>query len=151
MQSTSEHAAAVVQAVDTRRQARRLAELALVIGALLALLWWLDPARAFVPVCAFHAITGLHCPGCGATRATHELLNGRLLAALQYNALWIVSLPIWLYAGASQARRYVYGRLLPADPTQKRWTFVILVAAALAFGLLRNLPVWPLDLLAPPG
>lgn len=37
--------------------------------------------------CSFRNITGLYCPGCGATHALYELLHGHLLISLQYNTL----------------------------------------------------------------
>ena len=37
------------------------------------------------PVCPFHAMTGLWCPGCGMTRATYALLDGNLAAAFSAN------------------------------------------------------------------
>ena len=60
-----------------------------------------DPADggAFVP-CPFRALTGLWCPGCGLTRATHHLLRGDVGQALRYNAFVIVILAaltaVWL-------------------------------------------------------
>ena len=38
-------------------------------------------------------MTGLSCPGCGAQRATHELLHLNLKSAFAYNPLLVVSLP----------------------------------------------------------
>lgn len=45
------------------------------------------------PKCIFKSITGLSCPGCGAQRATHELLHLNFKSAFAYNALLVVSLP----------------------------------------------------------
>lgn len=51
-------------------------------------LFFCDPTQhVFYPVCLFHAMTGLDCPGCGATRAAYQLLHGHLLRALRDNAL----------------------------------------------------------------
>ena len=50
----------------------------LVGGALLAgcvAMRAVDPAGG-PTICPFKAMTGLDCPGCGATRAIHQLLNG---------------------------------------------------------------------------
>ena len=42
-----------------------------VVAAAAAVLYVVDPARQPIfPICQFHALTGLYCPGCGATRAT---------------------------------------------------------------------------------
>ena len=45
------------------------------------------------PRCIFKSITGLSCPGCGAQRATHELLHLNFKSAFAYNALLVLSLP----------------------------------------------------------
>lgn len=122
-------------------QARRLnaAILALAAILLLGLLWWFDPAEIKVPLCSFHALTGLDCPGCGATRATHELLHGRLSAAFRYNALWIVSLPLVAYVAISELRVCSGRKPLPGDLARRTWFWLALAVAAMAFFVVRNL------------
>lgn len=51
----------------------------------LAALWF--AARLPMPQCAFHALTGLPCPTCGATRAALQLLHGHFVASFLYNPL----------------------------------------------------------------
>ncbi len=102
-------------------------------------LWFFDPAETNVPLCTFHALTGLDCPACGATRATHELLHGRFEAALRYNALWVLSLPLAVYIFASETRLLVAGRPLPGDLPRRRWFWPLVVAAAMVFFVARNL------------
>ena len=49
-------------------------------------MFFFDPALTpFYPQCAFHRLTGLNCPGCGATRGLYALLHGRWRQALQDN------------------------------------------------------------------
>src|SRR5690349_16070871 len=69
---------------------------ALVVGfALTALAYAVDPAQVeWLPPCPFHRLTGLWCPGCGGTRAFHQLLHGNLLMALHLNPLAISLLPL---------------------------------------------------------
>ena len=38
-------------------------------------------------LCSFHRLTGLDCPGCGMTRAFHQLSHGNLAEALEFNLL----------------------------------------------------------------
>ncbi len=121
------------------------------LAAAAILLWWFDPGQLALPVCAFHAATGLYCPGCGATRATHEFLHGRWLSALQHNALWILALPLVVYGAASEIRACVTGRPLPGDLPRNPWLVAVAVTAAVVYSILRNIPVWPFVLLAPPG
>ena len=40
-------------------------------------------------------LTGWQCPSCGVQRATHALMNGHLLAALQFNWWFILSVPFF--------------------------------------------------------
>ena len=122
----------------------------MLIGVGLVTLWWIDPGDVRVPMCTFHLATGLHCPGCGATRATHELLHGRLGSALHHNALWVLLAPGLVYAGASELRRFVRGRPLWGDLGRNWWFFAVVVVSALLFFFLRNLPGHPFAILAPP-
>jgi hypothetical protein len=128
-----------------------IATLTVLTAAAVAAIWWFDPAQIPLPICGFHATTGLHCPGCGATRATHELLHGRFLGALHYNALWICTLPLAVYMGISELGLVAVGRPLPGNLPCKPWLFVALGAIAVLFFVLRNLPFYPFLLLAPPG
>lgn len=142
-----------VQPAVQEDRGRRLARLGLAAGAAaiaVFLLWWFGPREVRVPMCGFHAATGLHCPGCGAVRATHELLHGRWESAWSYNALWVLVSPLALYWAASSGRSAACGRRLPLDLLAKRWFFGLVVAAAVVFGVLRNLPWAPFCHLAPP-
>ena len=47
----------------------------------------------FLP-CPFRSLTGLWCPGCGLTRATHHLLRGDLVQALRFNLFVVAILPL---------------------------------------------------------
>jgi len=107
-------------------------------GLAAGILYWFDPAESrFFPLCAFHELTGLYCPGCGTTRAFHHLLHGDLKAALSMNPLMIISLPILVLLFF---RRSWAGRPWVA------WTaFAILIL----YGVLRNINVWPFVLLSP--
>ncbi len=115
----------------------------------LAAVWLIDPARWGLPLCGLYRLTGLYCPGCGATRATHELLHGRLLAALHENALWVLALPVVCYAAASEIWRQCWGRPLPGDLTRSRTIILGAGVVVLLFGVLRNLPWEPFTWLAP--
>jgi hypothetical protein len=127
-----------------------LALLAATAACGLWLLWRFDPADWHLPLCGLYATSGLYCPGCGAIRATHELLHGRLWAAWHYNALWVVLLPLAAYAAAAELRYLHCGRLLPGNPARSVWAWVAIAAAAAVFFVLRNLPLMPFLLLAPP-
>ena len=123
-----------------------LALLAIGVGAMLYIL---DPREAGnYPVCPFLGVTGHHCPGCGTLRALHQLLYGNPVSALGYNLITVLSLPFLGYAfvvGALRAFR------MPAPGSvfinsQLIWG---LVFGVVTFWVLRNIPVEPLQALAP--
>ena len=72
------------------------------VGALLALpLAALLPSDgAGIPVCLFHSLTGLPCPGCGLTRAFSSLLHGQVAAAFAYHPFVFLLLPLFAIMAA---------------------------------------------------
>src|SRR5487761_2178794 len=99
---------------------RRHAHLALAAGVFAAsavsvLLYKFPPeSYGFYPPCPFHALTGLLCPGCGATRALAALVHGNLADAMHWNGLFVVLLPILLAYLAMTYLRAIRGlRAIP--------------------------------------
>lgn len=121
----------------TSRRLIWLLALAAALGA--AVLFFFNPATSrFYPVCHFHQVTGLNCPGCGMTRATHALLHGDLAAALHQNALFVGALLLLAARGAWFGLNRLRGR--PNGVFFKAaWLWPLLVVAV-AFAVLRNLP-----------
>ncbi|MEO6703475.1 MAG: DUF2752 domain-containing protein [Jatrophihabitantaceae bacterium] len=69
-------------------------------------LYLFNPNTSRIPLCPLHAMTGLWCPLCGVTRASHALLHGQLGTALQDNLLFVLALPCWRWhGGAGPAQR----------------------------------------------
>ena len=116
----------------------------------LVVLYLYNPlAVNFYPRCILYVATGIYCPGCGALRAMHALLHGRILTALDYNALFVVSLPFLGWAIAAQLLEAWFGRpVLPTVQLSGRmargilWVFIV-------FTVLRNIPIYPFNVLAP--
>lgn len=106
-----------------------------------AVLFFFDPTKhSFYPVCQFHLLTGLYCPGCGATRAAYQLLHGNVLAALHDNALFVVSLAALAARGIWFLNRQRRGQPVRFFlPPAALWTFLPI---ALVFVVLRNLPAF---------
>jgi hypothetical protein len=106
-----------------------------------AVLYFFNPStHGFYPVCEFHALTGLNCPGCGGTRAVYQLLHGHILQALQDNALVILSLAALGGRSAWFATRKIRNQLVtPFLPSEVLWTFLVI---AMVFTVLRNLPAF---------
>ncbi len=97
------------------------------------------------PTCPLLAITGLYCPFCGGLRAAHDLTRLDVLGALDRNPLFVVALPLILWAYTRWARRAFTGRPAPL-PLPSWWGWVLLAVLAVYF-VLRNLPGW--DWLSP--
>ncbi|HET6181508.1 MAG TPA: DUF2752 domain-containing protein [Candidatus Sulfotelmatobacter sp.] len=108
-----------------------------------------DPATSGVfPPCPMRYLTGWYCPGCGSLRAIHQLLLGNLRAAWAMNPLTVVLIPFLTYGLASHALFEIRGRGLPRM-FLPAVSIRVLCAVILLFGIARNLPVHPFDLLAP--
>jgi hypothetical protein len=74
-----------------------------VVAALLYVLYRYDPSTvSFYPPCVFRAVTGLLCPGCGATRAVHHLLHGDVAGAFRLNAMLLLVGPVLAIAVATR-------------------------------------------------
>ena len=115
----------------------------------LALLYSYDPAGSTpYPQCPFHALTGLHCPGCGTLRALHQLLHGNVLTALGLNPLMALSMPFLGYAFLSKASLAVRGVSLPGVFIQPAWIWMLFWTVVLSWTL-RNVPLYPFSTLAP--
>ena len=108
-----------------------------------------DPSRAeFYPPCPIRALTGLYCPGCGTCRALHELLHGHLAEAFGLNPVMVLLIPFLGYMLLPYVAFAVAGKRVPANSIPALWTRFALWAI-LAYWVLRNVPYYPLDLLAP--
>lgn len=129
----------------SRRLAVALAAVALLAaGAVLIALQRIHPSDLwFLPPCMFHALTGLHCPGCGMTRAVLHLLHGDMAAALRCNALVTLALP-FLAVAAVWSR----WRSQPAANWKPVYTWWLL-GVVVVFGIVRNIPIYPFTLLVP--
>jgi hypothetical protein len=115
--------------------------LAVIALVLAALVYFFNPAtHGFFPVCQFHRLTGLNCPGCGMTRGLYALLHGDLITALHDNALLVLALPAALARGLWLAVKKSRGQPVASFlPGKYLW---VLLFIALAFTVLRNLPAF---------
>lgn len=100
-----------------------------------------DPSTSstFLP-CPFRTLTGLWCPGCGLTRATHHLLRGDISQAVHYHAFVVPILVglaltwlVWTLRVAGRPARQV--TRLPV------WSYSMAIAVLIAFAIIRNLPM----------
>lgn len=104
----------------------------------------------WLPSCLLHDLTGLNCPGCGMTRAAHATLQGRLGDAFRYNPVGMILLPVASVGLGIEAINWVREKPLPFRMKLGARGAWVLAGIVISFGILRNIPVWPLTLLAPP-
>lgn len=97
-----------------------------------------EPGR--YPTCPFLTLTGRWCPGCGTLRGLHHLLRGDVAAALSFNVLLVVAIPVVVWGWVA----WVVPRLRGPDSFALARPLLVVV---LAYWLARNL-AW-FDWLAP--
>jgi hypothetical protein len=116
-----------------------MAVFATITGVVAAVIFVFDPMRVGIfPPCQLHKLTGLWCPGCGSTRALHQLLHGNLMMAFRLNPLVILLLPLAAYLSVRGERVSI----------KALWIWSLL-GIIITFGVLRNIPTYPFTLLAP--
>ena len=115
--------------------------LLLLAGA--AYLFVFEPGRSgFFPACPFRLLTGFTCPGCGTTRALHQILHGHFAAAFMLNPLLLVAIPFLLFAFL----RYSVIVMRGGVPAQNRLPppyIYALFFIVLSFWIFRNTPFYP--------
>ena len=112
-------------------------------------LWYFNPETAgFFPVCPLYKLTGWACQGCGLTRGMHAFLHGEFLTALDYNLLlpavllFAAVLFVTLFSIFARGRGVNFKFFTP----KLIYGFFII---ALVFGVARNLPFYPFNILYP--
>jgi uncharacterized protein DUF2752 len=111
-----------------------------IVGAGAVVFFFNPGTHGFYPVCAFHQLTGLNCPGCGATRALYALLHGNLPLALKDNALFIITGAALTARGAWFAAKYFLQKPAGQFISPKMlWAFLVVAAV---FSVLRNFPAF---------
>ena len=141
---------------DRFRNKMRSDRALLVALAVLALTWAAHTlyqrgpsGLGWYPGCVFHKVTGLHCPGCGMTRAAYAALHGDFGHAFRMNPVGMVLLPLAVVGLGIEVVGWVRNRPLPFRlhfGARGSWSIAFIV---IVFGVLRNIPVWPFTLLAP--
>ena len=109
-----------------------------------------DPSEATAfPVCPFYAATGLYCPGCGTLRCLHALLHADIRAAIDFNLMTVLFVPMLVAAWLSVGLAGIGGRHPPDVRSIPRWVGWAIGVAFGLFWVLRNVPGEPFSWLAP--
>ncbi|MCL2668183.1 MAG: DUF2752 domain-containing protein [Micrococcales bacterium] len=92
--------------------------------------------------CWMHITTGMYCPACGGLRGTASMLHGDLAGAWADNPFWFVLAPVLVAVWAVWLVQTGRGRPLAwRVPT---WVWIVFGVVFVLFGVVRNLPGFPL-------
>lgn len=125
------------------------------VGVLIAWIFWnynpSDSASSmFFLFCPFNRLTGLYCPGCGMTRAAHELIHFNILNGIRDNALIVLVIgPAIAYCIFREYVNYILDRKILPVPPVANWMIIVLVTLIISFTILRNIPMTPFIYLTP--
>lgn len=117
---------------------RLRAHLAAVAGAGAAAAWiWVRGVDTLGLRCPVAALTGLDCPGCGATRALAALLDGDIAGAVDHNVAVPVAAVIlaWVWAATLTA---TIGDRTVTHPLRWRRSALVVAVAVGVFTVARN-------------
>lgn len=130
----------------------KIALIALMFGGFFLIYFFYNPTESsfFIP-CPIYYISGFYCPGCGSQRAIHLLLHGDVIGAFRFNPLMVLTVPILIYGLGITIANWIY---------ETNYRFMLFYSKLFIFGyfgiamlywVLRNLPFYPFNLLAPTG
>lgn len=100
------------------------------------------------PKCPFYLTTGFYCPGCGSQRAFYDFLHLNFIDIARKNVLFIFGVFILSYHLVIETinkflhkhwKNYIYHSKFP----------IIILIVIILFWIVRNLPFYPFNLLAP--
>ena len=106
-------------------------------------LYAFEPGKTgFFPPCVFRALTGLTCPGCGSTRAMHQILHGHFAAAFMLNPLFLLAIPFLLYALIRYSAAVMRGGVPRPNAVPAPYLYALFVIVV-SFWIFRNTPFYP--------
>lgn len=95
-----------------------------------------------LPVCPTKLLLGIDCPGCGTLRMIYSLLHGDVAAAVRFNVVALVALPLLAWAWVAWTTGRWRGR--PVTSWQHwRWAPMVTLVVVGIWWVVRNIPVEP--------
>jgi hypothetical protein len=106
-------------------------------------LYVFEPGKTgFFPVCIFRLCTGFTCPGCGSTRALHQMLHGHFATAFTLNPLFLLAIPFILFALLRYSVAVMRGRVPRQNFIPASFIYALFVIVV-SFWIFRNTPFYP--------
>lgn len=95
-----------------------------------------------LPPCPTKALLGIDCPGCGSLRMIYSVMHANFDAALRYNAVGLLALPLFVWSwGAWTVGRW---RGRPVRSWHHwRWAPLVTLVVMVLWWVMRNLPFAP--------
>lgn len=124
----------------------------LLLGAIagLLLIAMKDPRTHGLGVlCPSRRFLGIYCPGCGATRATYDLVHGDFARAFRNNPLFVI-LGAPLVAVFIGSLGWTVIRAERIALRVPHWIALGTIVLLIAYGVARNIPIDAFDALRPP-
>ncbi len=141
----------MLQLPETYNKTLKIALLLAIAGGFIYIYFYYNPASTFFIPCPFHYITGYHCPGCGSQRAVHLLLHGDILGAFRFNPLLVLTLPILAYGLGITVANWIFGTNYRFMLFYSKLFIFGYFGLAIVYWVVRNIPIYPFNLLAPTG
>jgi len=108
-----------------------------------AYLFVFEPGKTgLFPICMFRYFTGFTCPGCGTTRALHQIVHGHFLTAFTLNPLFMIALPFMLFAFLRYTVTVLRGDVPRPNALPASYIYAIFFVV-LSFWIFRNTPFYP--------
>ncbi len=108
-----------------------------------AYLFVFEPGKTgFFPACPFRLLTGFTCPGCGSTRAVHQILHGHFATAFMLNPLLLLAIPFILFAFLRYSVIVMRGGV-PRPNTLPASVIYAMFVIIVSFWIFRNTPFYP--------
>lgn len=102
-----------------------------------------EPGRTgFFPPCIFRLLTGLTCPGCGTTRALHEIAHGHFQAAFMLNPLLLIASPFLFLAFMRYSVIVMRGGVPRKNALPAPYIYAVFFVVV-GFWIFRNTPFYP--------
>lgn len=124
------------------RRSTVLAIWSLLIAAAVYLFIFEPGKSGFFPACPFRLLTGFTCPGCGTTRALHQILHGHFDTAFTLNPLLLAAIPFLLFALLRYSVIVMRGGVPRPNALPAAYIYAMFFII-LSFWIFRNTPFYP--------